>query len=252
MRRMSRLAVGLLLAAITIGWAPSAAAQDFALQFYELTGGANPAPRNVYLCGECTLEQFLDIPLPGPNWERNVGEDTGARITLPDDVVNTPPIPDPGTPQTLDLVPEIPGPDHFLVAQVLSGGPLGFGDQGLWTIAEVRRGTIFTYNPGTVLHTLTSSTGDDFVLFQINNEPIAEFDPFVVDGLAGISVPIGWTYSSELLTEAFTVTNPSGIATVAAVEDYWVWQLAVPEPATGALLCLGLAVLARRRTGSAR
>ena len=205
-----RLAIGALLAAITIGLAPSAGAQEFNLELRELTGGsANPIARNVYLCPACTLEQFLDVPLPGPNWEKNASQDDGARLFLPDASTNTPPVPDPGTPAFLDLVPEIDGPDHFLIAQVLSGGLIGVGDQGIWATASVRRGTTLTYFPGSVLHTLTSDTGDDYVLFSMNEEPTNEFDPFVVDGLAGLSVPTGWSYSSELLSEEFTVTTPT-------------------------------------------
>jgi hypothetical protein len=238
--------VGALLAAST------ANATSFNLELRELTGGtANPFARNVYLCPLCTLEQFLAVPLPGPNWEKNASEGN-ARLFLPDESTNIPPTPPLGTPLALDLVPEIAGNDHFLIAQVLSGVLLGFGAEGSMAAAEVARGTTMRYYAGSVIHKLTTVGGIEYVLFSMNEDKTTMFDPFVVNGLAGMSVPTDWTYSSEVLAEDLVVGTPGGIASVFTVPDYWTWQevVVVPEPSIGLLLGLGLVALrAGRRTG---
>ncbi len=36
-------------------------------------------------------------------------------------------------------------------------------------------------------------------MWSMSEERTAMFDPYVVNGLAGMSVPAGWTYSSEVV-----------------------------------------------------
>ncbi len=226
--------------------ATSAHAMSFNNELWELTGGpGNPAARNVYLCPDCTLEQFDAVPLPGSNWLKNASE-VDARLFLADFATNTPPMPPPGTAVAYDFVPEIPGDDHFLIAQVLSATLLGTGAQGLMTSAQVARGTTLTYLPGRVVHKLTDPAGDEWVLFSMQESATALFDPTVLDGLAGMSVPTGWSYASEVLVDPLIVTTPGGIANVFGASDFWTFQkIVVPEPALPILL--GTAWLALRR-----
>ena len=232
-----------------LGAATAGHAQNTNLELRELTGGpADPFARNVYLCPDCTLEQFLAVPLPGPNWEKNASEDN-ARLFLPDFATNDPPPPTPGTAISFDFVPEIPGDDHFLIAQVLSGALIGVGARGLMSTAQVARGTTLFYFPGSIVHKLTDDVGDEYVLFSMSEDKTTEFDPFVVDGLAGMSTPVGWSYSSEVLTDVLTVETPGGVASIFTVPGYWTWQKIVPEPSLALLVGLGLLALgAGRRT----
>lgn len=191
------------------------------------------------------------MPLPGPNWTRNVSEGDN-RLFLPDSATNTPPTADvlpPGTDMDLDLVPEIAGDDHFLIARVLSVSVLDFGTQGVQAIARVARGTTLTYDAGRLVHTVSSPEGVDYALFSISESATSTWDPTVLNGLAGLDLPDGWSYSSEVLSEALVIGTPDSVAEVFTVPDHWTWQrvVVVPEPSTALLIGLGLAGLASRQ-----
>jgi len=231
-------------------------ASSFNPELWEDTGAPT---RNVYICHACTFEQYLATPLPGPNWSKNASEGN-ARLFLPDQGTNVPPTVPPGTALSLDLVPEIPGDDYFFIARVLSGSLLGIGAEGPMFNVKVARGTTMTWFAGSVIHKLTDPGGVEYVLFTISEIHTPTFNPFVVNGLAGMSVPAGWTYSSEVTSSDLVVSTPTGIANLLAVPEYWTWQeiVDVPIPAMGpiarlALLLLlgaagGSALLVRRRT----
>lgn len=235
----------LLLIALLLSAASSAQAQSFNPELWELTGGPT---RNVYTCDACTFEQYLGTPLPGSNWARNASEGN-PRLFLPDFATNVPPIVSVETPLSLDLIPEIEGDEYTLIARVLSAGFLGSGAQGIIANAQVARGTTMTFSAGHLIHKVTSPAGLEFVLFSISEIHTAQFDHTVPNGLAGMNIPIGWSYGSEVLSSDLVVGTPSGIANVYTVPDYWTWQeiIIVPEPSTGLLFGLGLAVLAGRR-----
>jgi len=241
----------LMVGGVGLAWALVAAgtssAQNFNSELWEFTGG-NPAERNVYKCWDCTFEQVLAVPLPGDNWDKNVSE--GNRRLFFPEATNVPPLVPPGTALSLDLVPEIEGDDHFLIARVLSASFLGVGAQGAMGLGQAARGTTLTYSAGQVLHKLSSPGGIDYVLFSMSEIRTTSFDPFVVNGLAGMSVPTGWGYSSEVALEDLVVGTPGGIANVFSVRGYWNWQEinVVPEPSTGLLAALGLVILAARRS----
>ena len=99
----------------------------------------------------------------------------------------------------------------------------------------------------TSLDLLPEIQGDEY---QLIHTPI--FDPFVLNGLAAMSLPPGWAYESEVLAADFAIGTPTGIASVYSVPNYWAWQevIPVPEPSTGVLLGLGLAGLASGRRRS--
>jgi hypothetical protein len=174
-------------------------------------------------------------------------------LFLPDSGTNTPPVLDPSVPTELDLVPTIPGPDLFLIAKTLRAVLVGFDPVSGLPIgeAQVARGTTLQWNPGRVIHKSVSPTGDEYVLFSIDEAYSQGFDINAVGGMAGVPLAPGWTYTSELLTSTFVIDTPGGIASVLGPGGGpSAWQkVVVPEPAltTLVLAAAGLAA-ARRRT----
>ncbi len=170
---------------------------------------------------------------------------------LPDSGINTPPVLDPSVPTELDLVPTIPGPDLFLIAKVLSAALVGLDPVlGLPVIeAQVARGTTLQWNAGRVIHKSVSPTGDEYVLFSIDEVYSQGFNLDAVGGMAGVPLAPGWTYTSELLTSTFVVDTPTGIASVLAPGGGpSAWQkITVPEPALTALALATAGLIAARR-----
>lgn len=191
---------------------------------------------------------LLSTPLPGASWSRNASAGNN-RLFLPDFGTDIPPEAPPGVATSLDLLPEIEGDEYQLTAQVLSASFLGLGTQGPIAIAEVARGTTMRWDAGSLIHRVRSPAGTEFVLLSISEIHTGIFDPFVLNGLAAMSLPPGWAYESEVLATDFTIGTPTGIASVYSVPNYWAWQevIPVPEPSTGVLLGLGLAGLASGR-----
>lgn len=133
---------------------------------------------------------------------------------LPEFGTNTPPEAPPGVATSLDLLPEIEGDEYQLIAQVLSASFLGFGTQGPIAIAQVARGTTMRWDAGSLIHTVRSPAGTEFVLFSLSEIHTPIFDPFVLNGLAAMSLPPSWAYESEVLAADFTIGTPTGIASV--------------------------------------
>jgi len=242
------LILATLIATLPLGatWLPrSASAMTLNLELRERTG-ENSFARNVYLC-DCSLDQYLAVPLPGPDWEKNTSA-TSQRYLMADETVNIAPAPPPGTPTSLDLIPEIPGADHQFIARVLGGTILGFGSQGVLARPQVARETTLTYYAGSVLHTVTDPSGTDFVLFSMDGASMATYDPSVLGGLAGLDLPSGWGYASEVLANELVVVTPGGMANLFGQGDVALWQelVVVPEPNTAILIFLGLAGLGKR------
>ena len=242
MRAFIRFAAAAL---VLLGGPVASQAMSFNLELRELLPAENPAARHVYTCNACTLEQFNAVPLPGPNWEKNA-TDTSARLFLPDSGTNTPPVLDPSVATGLDLIAEIPGDEFQLIAKVLSAGLVGLTSEGPTIQAQVARGTTLNWNAGRVIHKAVSPTGDEYVLFSIDEAYSLSYNLDAVNGVAGLPLPAGWSYTSELLTSGFTVDTPTGVATVIAVAaGAATWQrIVVPEPGLATLVLAALVFLA--------
>jgi hypothetical protein len=72
----------------------------------------------------------------------------------------------------------------------------------------------------------------------------------VLNGLAGLTLPTDWSYSSEVLTSSLTVvTHDDGVARVRSMVSggFTFQRLLVPEPGVAGLLAVGLGLVAWRQ-----
>lgn len=236
----------LILGTLALATALPASATSLLFESRQITPDAPPFSRNVYQCSTCTVADWANVVLPGPSWEQ-----ASAKLLLPDVtvVLPTPPV---GVPATLDLIPTLPGDDHLFIARVLDGVLLQFDPTfGPLATARVERDTQFTYTAGQVVHEITDTGGNRYILFSFDLAASAVWDVTQIDGIAGfISLPTGWVYSSRVTTQD-EVYASGGIADVFAMGGAATFQK-VPEPRTALLMLtgLGLAGVGRRRLRS--
>jgi hypothetical protein len=216
--KVLRLAGALLALVVTSGHAVGASAQDYILELRLPNADNPPFSQWVYPCLGCTLAQFAAVVPP-----------TGflkapPKLFLPSGASVVLPVAPPGVPQTLDLVPGIPGPDFVLTARVLSAQIVGFDPTlGPLAVAQVQRDTVFHYDAGEVVHELTDPAGNTYTLFGFDVVLSSVIDVTQPGALAGLGLPSGWAYSSRVLpSELLLVSN--GLASVFSQGGAATWQ----------------------------
>lgn len=214
---MERMVVQAVRVMVLLVLATPAPAQNLNLELRRPTF-ENLFSRYVYVCEACSLAQWAQL-IPPPGFEK-----VPPRIRFFESGSVVLPSPPPGVPASLDLVPDIPGDDHFYVAKLLDAQFVGFHVQvGPMVVAQVQRDTRLLLEPGTVVHQLTDPQGGIFTLFTFDLAATTVWDVGAVGGLAGLPIPPGWSYSSRVLgTDLLIVSN--GLATVFAQGPLASWQ----------------------------
>lgn len=232
-------ALGILAGAAAL---PAAAAPEYILEVQQPTG-ENAFARNVYLCPDCTLEQF-DAVIPPVDFVK-----AAPKLFVANASSSVPPTPGPGVAPGLDLVPDIPGDDFGYVARATSGDVLGFATGfGPLAAADVARDVEFRYAAGRLVHELSDPDGFRWILFAFDLSLLDDYDLEQADSLAPLPIPAGWTYASRVLDQELVVDS-NGLARVFAQGALNNWQRydPVPEPSKLLLTAAGATALALRR-----
>jgi hypothetical protein len=228
--------VASLVSVILSGGAATSHARTypFNLEVREFTG-ANPVARLVYIgCEACTIEQYESIVLPPGDWEH-----AGTRLRTVDTafgVASTAPL---GKSQTLDLVPEVPGDEFVYVAELLDATLIEtIPGVGAVAAARVARETVFMWDAGSIVHELTSPTGEKYLLMTIEYYYAQTIDLSTTTALSGLTIASGWTYEGRVLAHDLQV-GTNGVANVVAHGLFTSHQRVYPVTAiTGKKLAL--------------
>ena len=170
--------------------------------------GENPFAQLAYDCNACSFAQFAAIKPPS-GWSKGP-----TQVILPAGKLRSVPSFD-GVPGTMDFTDEIAGDEFKLIAKVLSGKIVEFGQNGPVVVVDVMRDTLFRFPTGTRVHELTNPKGEVFVLFahEVESEDFTSPDFQAADALANHPVPGGWTYGTRIL-KAELVMESKDVASV--------------------------------------
>ncbi|MGI9284349.1 MAG: VPLPA-CTERM sorting domain-containing protein [Pseudomonadales bacterium] len=217
------------------------------LEYRQFTPDNPPFSRHVYICdteiaGNCEDSATWNSLTAESGWTLG----NGARVRLFDSGTNTSPTPPDGVPSVIDFN----GYQLNYGAYTDSATIIGPAPGGAFVIGQVERDTVLTYNAGTVVHEVTDTAGNKYVM-QLAAVYVAEAVDLTMEGaMVAMALPEGWSYSSRTLTEQLNAAT-GGTATVFGTPDT-TWQLysAVPVPAAAYLFgsaLIGLAAIKRKR-----
>ena len=167
-----------------------------------------------YECPECTFEQWKSI-VPPEGWSKGP-----AQILLADSGEMRSEPTHPEHPSSVDFLEDVPGEEFKLIVINTGAEIIEVTESRMVVKASVIRDTILEFNPGRLLHILTSPEGKEYVLFAMGIDPdnIVIPDTDDPDVLGGFVAPEGWTYSTEIATDGLTL-EASGLTNVIAIRN---------------------------------
>ena len=120
-------------------------------------------------------------------------------------------------PSSVDFLEDMPGEEFKLIVINTGAEFIEITEARMVVKATVIRDTILEFNPGRLLHVLTSPEGKDYVLFAMGIDPdnVVIPDTDAPDVLGDFVAPEGWTYSTEVATDGLTL-EASGLTNVIA------------------------------------
>jgi len=174
-----------------------------------LPTGENVFSRHVYLCEECSPEEFTALEVPSPYQKSEARVHVASTAELVSSI-------NPGEVEaSLSFSDDIPGNEWEYIAKVLSWQIVSLAP--LLPIAQVARDTRFVYNAGTVIHELVNDDDERYILFTITIELADAIDLSQVGSMNHLYLPEGWSYESRRLSEDLVV-NSDGQANVVPLE----------------------------------
>ena len=167
-----------------------------------------------YECPECSFAQWLSI-VPPEGWSKGP-----AQVLLADsgELRSEPTHSD--HPSSVDFLDEVPGEEFVLIVINTGAEIIEATESRLVVKANVIRDTILEFNPGRLLHILTSPEGKEYVLFAMGVDPENPVIPDAdsPDVLGDFEAPEGWSYSTEVATDGLTL-EASGLTNVIAIRN---------------------------------
>ena len=184
----------------------------FTHKLIRMTDDHPPISSLGYECDRCTFAQWKSI-VPGEGWSKGP-----AQVLIADSgLMRTKPTHD-EYPAAVNFLDEVPGDEYELIVINIGGEIIELSPSRIVVRAEVSRDTVLQFNPGRLLHILTSPDGVEYVLFAVGVDPDNPLIPDVdaPNFLGDFEPPQGWLYSTEITTNGETL-DASGLTSVIAI-----------------------------------
>ncbi len=187
---------------------------SFTHKMMRATQGNPPTSSLGYECPECSFAQWLSI-VPPEGWSKGP-----AQVLLADsgELRSEPTHPD--HPSSVDFLEEMPGEEFKLIVINTRAEVIEIAETRRVLKAFVIRDTVLRFNPGRLLHILTSPEGKEYILFAMGIDPDNPVIPDAdsPDVLGDFEAPEGWSYSTEVATDGLTL-EASGLTNVIAIRN---------------------------------